>query len=231
MKKILIVEDDVNLGKALASIFEIKKMDVHYCDGCDDVLYTFYQFNPDIVLMDVMLPGNQNGLKIAEKIRKSKNQVPIIFITSLESGQAMKKAFSFQNTDYINKPFRMQEVLVRMDNLMSKQYRFNLTDNVYQIGDTMFYPEEQLLRKGMKKMHLNKYQTMVLLELCNNQDVFLSRNEIIQAVWGVDNCKIKENSLNNVLSSLRKYFADDPKVEISSIIKLGVKLYVEEPLD
>jgi two-component system alkaline phosphatase synthesis response regulator PhoP len=227
MKKILIVEDDVNLGKALASIFEIKKMDVHYSDGCDDVLYTFYQFNPDIVLMDVLLPGDQNGLKIAEKIRKSKNQVPIIFITSLESGQAMKKAFSLENTDYINKPFRMQEVLVRMDNLLSKQYRFNLTDNVYSIGGTSFYPEEQLLRRGACRIHLNKYQTKVLLELCNNQNVYLSRNEIIREVWDVDNCKIKESSLNNVLSSLRKYFVDDPRVQIISVMKLGVKLCVD----
>lgn len=228
MKKILIVEDDVNLGKALASILQLKKMNVHFSDGHDDVLLTFSQFNPDIILMDVLLPGDKNGLKIAEKIRKGKNQVPIIFITSLESGPAMKKAFSFENTDYINKPFRVQEVMVRMDNLLSKQYRFNLTDNVYRVGDTSFYPDEQLLRRGTDKLHLNKYQTKVLLELCNNQDIFLSRNEIIRAVWGVDNCKIKENSLNNVLSSLRKFFTDQPNVEIISVMKLGVKLYIEE---
>jgi two-component system alkaline phosphatase synthesis response regulator PhoP len=231
MKRVLVVEDDVNLGRTLAGILEMKKLDVHYSDGNEDVFSTFNQFNPDIVLMDVLLPGNQNGFKIAEKIRKSKNQVPIIFLTSLEGAVAMKKAFSFENTDYINKPFRLQEVLLRMDNLLLKQYRFNLTDNVYRIGDTLFFPEEQLLRRGVKRMHLNKYQTMVLLELCNNQDVFLSRNEIIQEVWGVDNCKIKENSLNNVLSSLRKFFADEPNVEIISIMKLGVKLYVEESPD
>jgi len=228
MKKVLIVEDDVNLGSTLAGILEIKKLNVHYSNGYDDVLFVFNQFNPDIILMDVLLPGDQNGFKIAEKIRKNKNQVPIIFITSLEGAVAMKKAFSFTNADYINKPFRVQEVLLRMDKLLSKQYRFNLTENFYRIGDTLFFPEEQLLRRANNKIHLNKYQTMVLVVLCNNQDNYLSRNDIIQDVWGVDNCKIKENSLNNVLSALRKYFADDSKVEISSVMKLGVKLYVED---
>jgi len=231
MKKVLIVEDDVNLGSTLAGILEIKKLNVHYSNGYDDVLFVFNQFNPDIILMDVLLPGDQNGFKIAEKIRKNKNQVPIIFITSLEGAVAMKKAFSFTNADYINKPFRVQEVLLRMDKLLSKQYRFNLTENFYRIGDTLFFPEEQLLRRANNKIHLNKYQTMVLVVLCNNQDNYLSRNDIIQDVWGVDNCKIKENSLNNVLSALRKYFADDSKVEISSVMKLGVKLYVEETPD
>lgn len=231
MKKVLIVEDDVNLGSTLAGILEIKKLNVHYSNGYDDVLFVFNEFNPDIILMDVLLPGDQNGFKIAEKIRKNKNQVPIIFITSLEGAVAMKKAFSFTNADYINKPFRIEEVLLRMDKLLSKQYRFNLTENFYRVGDTLFFPEEQLLRKANKKIHLNKYQTMVLVVLCNNQDNYLSRNDIIQEVWGVDNCKIKENSLNNVLSALRKYFADDPKVEINSVMKLGVKLYVEETPD
>lgn len=228
MKKVLIVEDDVNLGRTLAGTLEFNKLQVYYSDGNDDVLETFYQVNPDIILMDVLLPRDQNGFKIAEKIRKGKNQVPILFITSLDGTVALKKAFSFDNADYINKPFRIQEVLLRMNSLLSKQYRFNLTENFYRIGDTLFFPEEQLLKRGFKRIHLNKYQSMVLVVLCNNQDNFLSRNEIIQEVWGVDNCKIKENSLNNVLSALRKYFASDPKVEISSIMKLGVKLYVED---
>jgi DNA-binding response OmpR family regulator len=228
MKKVLIVEDDVNLGTTLASTLEIKKLQVHYSDGSDDVLDTFNKFNPDIVLMDVLLPNNQNGFKIAEKIRKNKHYVPIIFITSLDGNESLKKAFSFENADYVNKPFKLQEVLLRMNSLLSKQYRFSLNDNFYKIGNTLFFPEEQLLRRGFKKHHLNKFQTAVLVVLCNNQDSFLSRSEIIQEVWGVDNCKNKESSLNNVLSALRKYFADDPKVEISSVMKLGVKLYVEE---
>ncbi|MDD4428228.1 MAG: response regulator transcription factor [Paludibacter sp.] len=228
MKKVLIVEDDINLGTTLAGTLEIKNLQVRYSDGNDDVLDTFSQFKPDIILMDVLLPHNQNGFEIAERIRRRKNHVPIIFITSLEGADAMKKAFSFDNSDYINKPFRMQEVLLRMNNLLSKQYRFNLTDNFFQIGETMFFPEEQLLRRGTKRIHLNKYQTLVLVVLCNSQDTFLSRSEIIQEVWRVDDCRLKENSLNNVLSGLRKYFTDDPRVEISSVMKLGVKLYIED---
>lgn len=118
MKKVLIVEDDVNLGKTLAVMLEVKKMVVHYSDGYDDVLSTLNQFNPDIILMDIMLPGDEDGFKIAGKIRKSKNPVPIIFITSLDGMPVMKKAFSFENVDYINKPFRVQEVLSRMDKLL-----------------------------------------------------------------------------------------------------------------
>lgn len=121
MIKVLIVEDDVNLGRTLAVMLEVKKMIVHYSDGYDDVLHAFKQFEPDIILMDIMLPGDENGFKIAGKIRKSKNPVPIIFITSLDGVSEMKKAFSFGNTDYISKPFRVQEVLLRMNKLLYKQ--------------------------------------------------------------------------------------------------------------
>lgn len=99
-------------------MLEVKKMVVHYSDGYDDVLSTLNQFNPDIILMDIMLPGDENGFKIAGKIRKNKNPVPIIFITSLDGVPVIKKAFSFENTDYISKPFRVQEVLLRMDKLL-----------------------------------------------------------------------------------------------------------------
>lgn len=121
MIKVLIVEDDINLGRTLAGILEVKKMVVHYSDGYDDVLHAFKQFDPDIILMDVMLPGDEDGFKIAGKIRKSKNPVPIIFITSLDGVSEMKKAFSFENTDYISKPFCVQKVLLRMNKLLYKQ--------------------------------------------------------------------------------------------------------------
>lgn len=226
MKKVLIVEDDINLGTTMTGSLEIKKMNVCYSDGKGNVFEIFEQFQPDIVLLDVLMGGKRAGFEIARNIR-SKYHTPIIFITSLDAPEDLKKAFSFENTDYINKPFNMMEVFLRINKLLSHQSRFNVVENYYQLGDFAFYPEEHILKKDDKRVHLNNLETAVLAVLCKNINMQVSRSEIITIVWGVDDCKIKEGSLNNILTSLRKRFAEEPRIKIESVMKLGVKLIME----
>jgi len=226
MKKVLIVEDDINLGTTMTGSLEIRKMDVCYSDGKGNVFEIFEQFQPDIVLLDVLMGGKKAGFEIAGKIR-TKYHTPIIFITSLDAPEDLKKAFSFENIDYINKPFNMMEVLLRINKLLSHRSRFNVVENYYQLGDFAFYPEEHVLKKDDKRVHLNNLETAVLTVLCKNINIQVSRSEIITIVWGVDDCKIKEGSLNNIISSLRKRFSDEPRVKIESVMKVGVKLTME----
>ena len=223
MKKVLIVEDDINLGTTMAGSLEIKNMNVYYSDGKGSVFEIFEHFQPEIVLLDVLMGGKKAGFEIAGKIR-AKYLTPIIFITSLDTPEDLSKAFSFENTDYINKPFNMMEVFLRINKLLSHQSRFNVVENYYQLGDFAFYPEEHVLKKEDKRVHLNNLETAVLAVLCKNINMQISRSEIIAEVWGIEDCKIKEASLNNILCSLRKRFAEEPRIKIESLMKLGVKL-------
>lgn len=226
MKKVLIVEDDINLGTTITSSLEMRKMNVQYSDGGGNVIEIFERFKPNIVLLDVLMGGKKTGFEIAGMIR-AHYRTPIIFITALNAPEDLKKAFSFENADYINKPFNMVEVFLRIDKFLLHQSRFNVLDNYYQLGLYTFYSDENSLVKADKSIHLNNCETAVLTVLCKNINSLVNRSEIISTVWGVDDCKMKEGSLNNVISSLRKRLSDDSRIKIKSIIKVGVKLTME----
>ena len=223
MKKVLIVEDDINLGTTIASSLEMRKMNVHYSDGGGNVIEIFERFRPNIVLLDVLMGGRKAGFEIATKIR-AHYRTPIIFITALDAPEDLKKAFSFENIDYINKPFNMLEVFLRIDKFMLHKSRFNIVDNYYRLGLYTFYPDENSLVKADLSVHLNNCETAVLTVLCKNINSLVNRSEIISTVWGVDDCKSKEGSLNNIISSLRKRLSDDSRIKIESITKVGLKL-------
>ncbi|OJV38868.1 MAG: hypothetical protein BGO29_10660 [Bacteroidales bacterium 36-12] len=228
MKKVLLVEDDINLGTTLKGILEINNFTVCYSDGSEIVSDTSKQFKPDIIIMDVLLPNKKNGFQFAENIRRQKNQVPILFITALDGASAIKKAFSFKNSDYVNKPFKVQEVLLRIHNLLAERYSFNFIENYYKIGNSVFFPKEQIIVRDQEEWHLNKYQARVLIELIKHRGLYVKKSVIIEEVWGLSDYKSKENSLNNILSGLRKCFITDPSVKIKNVIKLGISLSVNE---
>lgn len=222
------VEDDVYLGTTVASMLEMNKLNVLYLEEGTHVIDAFSQFDPDVVLMDVMLPGDRTGFEIVEEIRQIDNLVPVLFITSLNCRETLNRAFSFSNADYLNKPFKIQEVLLRINNLLIKQYQYNLKEHCFKLGDVSYYPDEQLLTYQSETVRINKCQASVLEVLCNHMNSFVSRELIVQEVWQTDDCKLKENSLNNVLSVLRKLLSSDSRIEITSVIRLGVRLRILE---
>ena len=222
------VEDDVCLGTTVASMLEMNKLTVHYLEGSTHVIDVFSQFNPDVVLMDVMLPGDRTGFEIVEEIRQIDSLVPVLFITSLNCKETLNRAFSYSNADYLNKPFKIQEVLLRINNLLIKQYKYNLIEHCFKLGDICYYTDEQLLTYQSETVRINKCQASVLEVLCNHMSSFVSRELIVQEVWQTDDCKLKENSLNNVLCALRKLLSGDPRIEITSVIRLGVRLKISE---
>lgn len=226
MKKVLIVEDDINLGSTLTSSLEMRKLNVHYSDGGGNVFEVFERFRPNIVLLDVLMEGRKAGFEIAGKIRANYH-TPIIFMTALDAPEDLRKAFSFDNIDYISKPFNMVELFLRIDKFLLHQSRFNLPDNYYQLGLYTFYPDENSLVKDNINIHLNNCETAVLTVLCKSINCLVNRSVIISTVWGVDDYKIKEGSLNNVISSLRKRLSADSRIKIESVIKVGVKLTME----
>lgn len=223
MKKVLLVEDDVNLGTTMRDALRTLKLDVYYSDGKEGVIEIFHTFRPDIILLDILLNGELDGFEIANEIRKG-YETPIIFITSLDGPEELRKAFKISNSDYIGKPFKMLEVILRIDKFLSTQSRFDINSFHYNLGSIQFYPDERTLQINSDRLNLNNYESAVLAVLSKNIELFVSRNDIIQLVWEVEDGKLKEGSLNNVLSNLRKYLASDPTIKLESVPKLGVRL-------
>ena len=225
MKRILIVEDDVNLGIPLTGALEMQDYKVSYHSNGEGIMEEFKKFKPDLVILDVILNGELDGFDIAKLIRLESN-VPILFTTSRDGNEDFKTGFSINNTDYVRKPYRLMEVTLRIENLISKQEKGTKKTDLFQIGKFSFSPDEQLLEFETEKIHLNNYESAVFDLLCENMNAFVSRKKIIENVWNEKETSLKEGSLNNILTKLRKYLMSDTHIIMESKMKLGVKLTI-----
>ncbi len=223
MKKILIIEDDLNLGVPLSGALEMSDYEVLHLSTGDKALENMREYKPDIIILDIMLNGKLDGFEIGKLIRKEKD-TPILFTTSLNGNDDLKQGFSLINTDYVRKPYKFMEVVLRLDNLMAMYQKTHKPEDVFHLGHFCFSPEEHSLKYECEKIHLNNYETAVLAFLCKNIDGFVSRASIIEEVWNEKNTKQKEASLNNILSNLRKYLQTDTSIELETKMGIGVRL-------
>jgi two-component system, OmpR family, response regulator TrcR len=222
MKKILIVEDDINLGTTLAGALEMQDFQVSYLTTGEGVMEKFKTFQPDVVILDVMLNGTLDGFEIGKLIRLE-NKTPILFATSRDGNEDLKKGFSIYNSDYVRKPYRLMEMLLRIEKMLCSQTK----EAVFQIGIFHFYPCEQSLKCNCEDIHLNNLETAVLTLLCKNMGAFVSKQTITKQVWNEKDAKLKEGSLNNILTNLRKHLQKDNDIILETRTMLGVKLMLK----
>lgn len=222
MYKVLLIEDDLNLGTTLRGALEERKFSVRYLSGGTNVMKEFADFQPDIVLLDVNLNEELDGFAISRKIREV-SPVPLLFTTSRDENTDFDQAFSIPNTDYVRKPYRLAEVLKRIEKLVVKE----LAAEKFDIGRYEFYPSQHKLVIQEEEIYLNNYASEVLNVLCKNGGNFVKRPLMIEAVWKTKDIRTKEGSLNNIMSMLRKYFESEEGVVLESRIKLGVRLKVD----
>jgi len=222
MKKIMVVEDDINLGTALAGFLEMQHFEVKYISNGDQAIVAFRHFEPDLVTMDVNLNCSIDGFGIARQIRKFSN-VPIIFTTSREGNEDYEMGFSIEYSDYVRKPYRLVELMLRINKMLETE-SMPIPDIQYRIGRFKFFPDEQSLKFDKGDIHLNHLDSTVLALLCRNKGNFMSREEIIKIVWQVNETSTKEAALYNSISRLKKYLYNDEFVRIENKIRLGIRL-------
>ena len=231
MKKILVVEDDVNLGTALVGFLEMQKYEVRYVSDGDEAVAEFQEFAPDLVTLDVMLNASIDGFEIAKRIRRFSN-TPIIFTTSRDGNEDYETGFGIENSDYVRKPYRLVELMLRINKMVEAEMSASLVvDNQFRIGRFKFFPDEQSLKFDKGDIHLNHLDSVVLALLCRNMGNFMSREEIIRIVWQVNEPALKEAALYNSISRLKKYLYNDEQVKIENKIRLGIRLKDKEDGD
>jgi DNA-binding response OmpR family regulator len=224
MKKILVVEDDINLGTALVGFLEMQKYEVLYVSNGDEAIAEFQRFAPDLVTLDVMLNCSIDGFGIAKQIRKFSN-TPIIFTTSRDGNEDYETGFGIENSDYVRKPYRLVELMLRINKMVEAEMITSLiADNQFRIGRFKFFPDEQSLKFDKGDIHLNHLDSVVLALLCRNKGNFMTREEIIKIVWQVNEPALKEAALYNSISRLKKYLYNDDQVKIENKIRLGIRL-------
>jgi len=224
--KLLLVEDDANLAFMLTDGLEGEGFEVLHLDEGEKVLKTLASFRPAMVLLDVNLKGVMTGFETGGKIRQI-SQLPIIFITARTQVEDLQAGFQLGNVDYMKKPFGVRELVLRINELLSRNELKTKKTEINRIGNYLFSVTEQSLQLETEKISLQKNECAVLNLLFKNQDKVLSKKDLLEHVWSGPDLKSKEASLNNILSSLRLKLGNDSRVSIDSIYKVGWKLTVK----
>ena len=228
MQKILLAEDDPNLGDILKDYLELKgKFDVVLCKDGDEALREFNKETFDLCILDVMMP-RKDGFTLGKEIRKINAEIPIIFATAKGMMEDKTEAFGLGGDDYITKPFRVEELLLRIHALLRRTMRERQEESTieeFDIGNYHFdYVAQQISFQGQRQK-LSTKEAELLRLLCLKKNDVLTREEALLKIWHDDNY-FNGRSMDVFLSKLRKYLRDDPKVEIVNVHGKGYKLLV-----
>lgn len=226
MAKILLAEDDINLGTLLTDYLTAKDYEVmHLADG-QKALEKFRSQTFDICLLDIMLPS-LDGINLAKKIRKIEKDIPIIFLTAKSLEKDKIEGFTAGADDYITKPFSMEELLYRIEAILRRSKLFSEDDaDVYTLGKFTFYPLQQVLDSDKGSRKLTTKESELLKLLCKNKNEILERNYALRTIW-VDDNYFNARSMDVYITKLRKYLKDDPSITILNVHGKGYKLLCE----
>jgi DNA-binding response OmpR family regulator len=229
MKKILLVEDDPNLGLLLQDYLQLKgKFDVVLCKDGDEGLRAFTKQNYDLLILDVMMP-KKDGFTLGKEIRKINSYVPIIFATAKGMIEDKMQAFNLGGDDYITKPFRIEELLLRINALLKRtensEKKEEEKQSHFKVGKYEFDYTGQIISIDGTHQKLSTKEAELLRLLCLRKNEVLTREEALLNIWHDDNY-FNGRSMDVFLSKIRKYLKDDPNVEIINVHGRGYKLLI-----
>jgi len=225
--KILLAEDDINLGSLLTQYLNAKGFETDlFADG-EKAYDGYLKSQYDICILDVMMP-KKDGFTLAKEIRMTNNKIPIIFLTAKTLKEDVLEGFKIGADDYIAKPFVMDELLFRIEAIMrrvSDGGDGKLHKDNYEIGEYNFDVNKQLLHKADITVKLTTKESELLSLLCANKNAILERNFALKAIWKDDNY-FNARSMDVYITKLRKHLNEDPSIEIINVHGKGYKLIV-----
>ena len=231
--KVFYVEDEVFLGKIVKESLESRGFEVIMESDGAKATELFRKSKPDICVLDVMLP-NKDGFAIADEIRETNEEVPIIFLTAKTQTEDVVKGFSSGGNDYIRKPFSMEELIVRIQYVLRHKIEGpkKATGDTVIIGKYNFQLNRQLLTNGKEDRKLSYRENELLKLLYENRNKIIDRKDILNLLWGNDSF-FNSRNLDVYITKLRNYLKGDPDLEIITIKGIGYRFVtpLTPPLD
>ena len=222
----LLAEDDKNLGVILKKYLEAKNISVTLCSNGEEALNTFKVGSFNFCILDVMMPL-MDGFTLSKEIKKLDKKVPIIFLTAKTTQQDILNGFKLGADDYITKPFSMDELLMRIHAVFSRTSAEASSPTSFKLGSFVFDAPRHLLKKNDESRKLTSKEADLLLLLCENMNETLERSVALRKVWYEDSY-FNARSMDVYITKLRKYFKDDPKVDLVNVHGVGFKLVVKD---
>jgi two-component system, OmpR family, alkaline phosphatase synthesis response regulator PhoP len=221
LTKILLAEDEPALGQIVKESLETKGFEVLFCKDGAEALEMYYKEKPQLLVLDVMMP-KKDGFTLAKEIRMQDEHIPIIFLTAKSQTQDVVDGFTLGGNDYLKKPFSMEELIIRIKNLLNQIK----TDEVAEvkIGDFSFMFKQQTLQYKIEDpIKLTHRETHLLYHLNNNKNKVLDRSIVLKKLWGDDDF-FNARSMDVFITKLRKKLKKDENVQIINVRGYGYKL-------
>lgn len=226
--KLFYVEDEPSLAKIVKESLESREFEVKMITSGLNAIAEFKNYVPDVCVLDVMLP-HKDGFTIGQEIRSLKKDIPILFLTAKNQTEDVLKGFASGGNDYIRKPFSMEELIVRIKNLLDLSQveskgnsQIKVTDLI-NIGQYVFYPLRQELHSEINVKRLSHRETQLLELLARNLNQAVSRKIILDQIWGNDSF-FNSRNLDVYINKLRDYLKEDQRVELITLKGVGYRL-------
>jgi DNA-binding response OmpR family regulator len=229
--RVLLVEDDPNLGNLLQEYLQAKEYDTTLATNGKEGLTQFKNTVFDVCILDVMMPV-MDGFTLAREIRKLDAETPVIFLTAKSMKEDTIEGFNAGGDDYLTKPFSMEELLLRLKAILRRTKNQTLTNsdqNQFEVGTYKFDFNLQKLEVAGKVQKLTTREAELLKLLCININDVLDRTFALKSIWHDDNY-FNGRSMDVYIAKLRKYLREDDNLEIVNVHGKGFKLLVKNLL-
>lgn len=219
--KILLAEDEPSLGQIVKESLDANGFHVLLCKDGQEALSVYHKERPRLLILDVMMP-KKDGFTLAKEIRMQDVHIPIIFLTAKSQTSDVVEGFTIGGNDYLKKPFSIEELIVRIHNLLNHKISKDVPD--ITIGQYTFQLKKQLLaHQGKSPITLTHREAHLLYHLYNNKNEVLDRSVILRKLWGDDDF-FSARSMDVFISKLRKKLQKDKNVQIINVRGYGYKL-------
>jgi DNA-binding response OmpR family regulator len=217
--KVLYIEDEPFLGRIVKETLDSQDFEVLWKTDGHDLLTAAKTFSPDICVLDIMLP-DVDGYQLCRQLRNRFPAIPVIFLTAKTETVDLVKGFEAGGTDYMRKPFSIEELMVRIRNqvrLMDSRIQTD-TGGAEQIelGSYLFLPNRSELKSGERCIKLSMRDTQVLAFLCERINRVSDRREMLMTIWG-DDSFFNSRTLDVYIRKIRNYLSDDPGIELVTL--------------
>lgn len=222
--KVLYVEDEIFLAKIVSESLQARGYEVVLESDGGKAVQQFVDAKPDVCVLDIMLP-NKDGFTIADEIREKNKEIPIIFLSAKSQTSDVVNGFKLGANDYIRKPFSIEELIVRIENVIKSKSNPPAEGDDVKIGDYRFGIKRQTLNHPDESRKLSYRESELLRLLYENREKIVERSEILTLLWGSDSF-FNSRNLDVYITKLRNYLKNDPSIEIITIKGIGYRFVV-----
>lgn len=218
--KILLAEDDPNLGILLVDYLQAESFDVKLCQDGEQALKAFQSYAFHLCLLDVMMP-KLDGFSLGKEIRKKDKTIPIIFITAKSLKGDKLKGYDLGADDYISKPFDEEELLWKINAVIRRSKKNENVNESISIGKYIFDYKNQSLSINATTNRITEKESDILNYLSNHRNIVIKREDLLKELWGESDYFLGR-SLDVFITKIRKYLKDDTDLSIENVFKVGL---------